>query len=88
MNSIYFVYYGVVINVIGLLIMWIDKSKAQSEKWRIPEKTLWLVTLLGGCLGTFFGMTWFRHKTKNWQFIWGIPLVILLELAIVVKLLI
>ncbi|MCK8059279.1 MULTISPECIES: DUF1294 domain-containing protein [unclassified Fusibacter] len=85
MNSVLILIYLALINITGLLVMAVDKKKAKQSKWRIPEKVLWTITLLGGGIGTFFGMTWFRHKTKKWQFIWGIPAVILLELALFIK---
>ena len=57
------IYFGV-INVLGLIVMGADKWKAKHNAWRIPEKTLFLVSLLGGSIGTWAGMYLFRHKTK------------------------
>ena len=76
--------YLVIINVIGLCVMWADKRKAQKNKWRIPEKMLFLVAVLGGCLGTTLGMHLFRHKTKHWYFKWGMPAILVLETALLV----
>ena len=57
--------YFIIINIIGFLAMYIDKQKAKKGKWRIPEKTLFIITALGGGIGTITGMYTFRHKTKK-----------------------
>lgn len=72
------------INLVGVFVMWSDKRKAKKDKWRIPEKTLFLVALLGGCLGTTLGMYWFRHKTKHWYFKFGMPAILIVEAALLV----
>jgi uncharacterized membrane protein YsdA (DUF1294 family) len=68
-------------NLIGLTVMGIDKSKAKRHVWRIPEKILFLVSLLGGSIGTWAGMYIFRHKTKHWYFVVGMPAILLLQIA-------
>lgn len=73
--------YLAVVNIIGFLIMGLDKAKAKRNAWRIPEKTFFIVSLLGGGLGSWIGMYTFRHKTKHWYFVIGIPAIFLLELA-------
>ena len=60
----------------------IDKSKARRGAWRIPEKTLFLLPLLGGSVGALLGMKVFRHKTKHWYFVWGIPIILLAQTAL------
>ena len=60
--------------------MFLDKQKAKKDKWRIPEKTLFLLAVLGGSLGTTLGMNVFRHKTKHWYFVLGMPLILILQL--------
>ena len=70
--------YLLIMNMVGLIVMGVDKSKAKRHAWRIPEKTLFLVSLLGGSIGTWMGMYLFRHKTKHWYFwagFWGLLLV-------------
>lgn len=76
--------YFIVINIIGFLIMYIDKQKAKKGKWRIPEKTLFIVTALGGGIGTVAGMYTFRHKTKKIAFVIGFPLITILEIISIV----
>lgn len=78
------VIYLIVINIIGFFIMGIDKWKAKRNSWRIPEKTLFLVTLLGGGIGTNIGMYYFRHKTKKVEFMIGFPTITILEIVLLV----
>ena len=73
-----FNYYIIVINIIGFFICFIDKQKALYNKYRIKEKTLFLISLIGGCVGFYLGMILFRHKTKKLKFILLIPLFIVI----------
>ena len=72
--------YLIIINLIGFSAMYIDKQKAKKGKWRIPEKTLFIITALGGGLGTIAGMYTFRHKTQKIAFVIGFPLITILEI--------
>lgn len=75
--------YLVVINLIALLMMWSDKRRSKRPgARRVPEKVLFLSALLGGSLGAVLGMYAFRHKTKHWYFVWGMPLILLAQLAL------
>ncbi len=62
--------------------MFFDKQKAIHNRWRIPEKTLFLLALIGGSLGTTLGMHICRHKTKHWYFRFGMPLILIVQLAL------
>ena len=73
--------YLLVANMVGFAIMGIDKSRAKRHAWRIPEKILFLASLLGGSIGTWAGMYAFRHKTKHWYFVVGMPAILLLQVA-------
>jgi uncharacterized membrane protein YsdA (DUF1294 family) len=73
--------YIVAINVIGLYLMYSDKQRAKKNEYRISEKTLWTVALIGGALGMTAGMNWFRHKTKHIAFKWGFPALSLLQIG-------
>ena len=73
--------YLLIINAAGFLLMLIDKVKAKKNLWRIPEATLFLVAVLGGCLGSLLGMYTFRHKTRHFQFILGIPLILAVQVV-------
>lgn len=71
------------INLIGVLIMYIDKKKAKYSRWRIPEKTLLIIALLGGSIGTMIGMHLFRHKTQKIKFTLGFPTILISEIIII-----
>ncbi|MBQ5917291.1 MAG: DUF1294 domain-containing protein [Lachnospiraceae bacterium] len=75
--------YVIIINIIGLLSMFIDKYRAIKNKWRIPEKTLFLIAILGGSIGSNIGMRLFRHKTKHWYFVFGMPAILIIQLVII-----
>ena len=75
--------YVIIINIIGLLSMLIDKYRAIKNKWRIPEKTLFLIAILGGSIGSNIGMRLFRHKTKHWYFVFGMPAILIIQLVII-----
>ena len=72
----------VVMNVLAFALMGIDKAKAKAGAWRIPEKTLFLVTALFGGLGGTLGMTFFRHKTKHWYFRLGFPALLVVQIVL------
>jgi len=74
--------YLAVMNVVGFALMGIDKHKARRQKRRIPEKTLFLAAILGGSLGSIIGMYTFRHKTQHKKFVWGMPIILILGLAL------
>lgn len=76
--------YFIIINVIGFLAMAIDKWKAKNNAWRIPENTLFYITVLGGGIGTIAGMYVFRHKTKKPKFTIGMPVILVLEIVLVI----
>ena len=78
----YLLWYLAAVNLVTLALYGIDKARARRGKWRIPEKTLLLLPLLGGSVGALAGMHLFRHKTKHWYFRWGIPAMLLLQLAL------
>ena len=78
------VIYFIIINLIGFFIMWLDKRKAKKGAWRIPEKTLFIITALGGGIGTIAGMHTFHHKTKKIQFVIGFPLITILEVITII----
>lgn len=73
--------YPIVINILAFSLMGTDKTNARQKKRRIPEAALFLVALAGGSLGAVIGMNFFRHKTKHWYFVVGMPLILILQLA-------
>lgn len=67
-------------SVIGFILMGIDKAKAKKGAWRISERTLLGTAFLGGGVGVWLGMEFFRHKTKHWYFKYGVPVICVLEI--------
>ena len=71
--------YLILINMAGFLTMGEDKRRAIRHLWRIPERTLFLLSLVGGSIGTWAGMYVFRHKTRHWYFVVGMPAILFFE---------
>ena len=67
--------------------MGIDKRKAIKRTFRIPEATLFIVALIGGSIGSILGMQVFRHKTRHWYFVFGMPAILAIQIALLVLLL-
>lgn len=80
--------YFVIINLYGLLIMYVDKKKSiktgQGKSRRISERQLFIVTALGGFLGTIMGMKLLRHKTRKTYFNLLFPLILIVEVVAIV----
>ena len=70
------------INLVTFAVYGADKRRAKRGAWRVPEKTLFLLPLLGGSVGALLGMRVFHHKTKHWYFVWGVPAILLAQLAL------
>ena len=77
-------YYLLIINAAGFLLMLVDKWKAKKDRWRVRESTLLLVAALGGSVGSLAGMYLFRHKTQHLKFTLGIPLILAAQCFVVV----
>ena len=77
-------YYLLLINAAGFLLMLADKLKAKKNRWRIRESTLFTVAALGGSVGSLLGMYAFRHKTQHLKFTLGIPLILAAQCIAVV----
>lgn len=78
--------YILIINVITFFIMWFDKHEAKIGDWRVPERTLFLLVLLGGGIGGIAGMYVFRHKTRKWYFKIGFPAILIMQIILVIYL--
>ena len=75
-------YYLLAINAVTFIIYGIDKYKAKNAKWRIPEATLLLMTVIGGSVGAWLGMKVWHHKTMHKKFKYGIPAILLIQIAL------
>ena len=78
--------YLIIINILSFIIYGIDKLKAIKKKERISEKTLILIGILGGSIGSLIGMNLFRHKTKKLKFIISLPLILIIHIIVVIYL--
>lgn len=71
--------YIVCINLITFVVMGVDKQKAKKQKYRISEKTLFTLAIIGGSIGGWLGMYYFRHKTKHVKFVIGFPTICIIH---------
>ena len=74
--------YLFLINAVAFFLMLADKQKAKKMMWRIPEATLIGSAIIGGSIGALAGMYTFRHKTKHPKFTVGIPIILVLQVAL------
>ena len=75
-------YYLIAINIVTLIVYGIDKVKAMKGKWRISEATLLLLAIIGGSVGAWLGMKTWHHKTMHKKFKYGLPLILLAQIAL------
>ncbi|UTR15561.1 DUF1294 domain-containing protein [Salipaludibacillus sp. LMS25] len=73
-----------VINLIGIILMNVDKRRAQRREWRISEGTLFFIAVLGGAVGMWGASQVIRHKTKKSRFYIGFPLIAVIQVALLV----
>ena len=79
--------YLIAVNLIDFALMGIDKYKAKKRAFRIPEATLFIVAIIGGSIGSIIGMYAFRHKTRHWYFVYGMPAILILQILLIALLL-
>lgn len=79
-----FLIYVVIINIATFSLYGIDKRKAKKNAWRIKESTLLFAALIGGSVGALAGIYIFRHKTKHLKFKIGVPLILILQVALAI----
>ena len=82
MDNTMLIIYIATINLYGFFIMYLDKKRAINGQWRIPEMRFFITSILLGALGTFLGIKIFRHKTKHWYFKYGIPAILVVQIAL------
>ena len=84
MNTLYsyVAYYLLAINAVAFIVYGIDKYKAKKAKWRISEATLLLLAVVGGSIGAWMGMKVWHHKTMHEKFKYGIPAILLIQIAL------
>lgn len=74
-------WYLVILNVVTILIYGWDKVCAMRQWWRVPELTLLLLAVVGGSIGAMIAVQVFHHKTLHWKFKYGLPLILILQVA-------
>ena len=74
--------YIVLINIMTFFIYGIDKLKAKKSKWRVPESTLMGMAIIGGSIGAWLGMKVWHHKTLHKRFKYGMPFIIVAQIAL------
>lgn len=79
--------YFIGINLIGFALMGIDKYKARKRAFRIPEATLFIIAIIGGSIGSIIGMYAFRHKTRHRSFVYGMPFILFVQIALIIAVL-
>lgn len=86
MNTLhhYLIYYLLVINAATFIIYGIDKYKAKKAKWRISEATLLTMAAVGGSIGAWLGMKVWHHKTLHRKFKYGVPIILLIQIALMI----
>ena len=78
----FLLFYLEVINLISIIVTISDKSRSKKNKWRVKEKTLFTLAILGGSVSMYITMRIIRHKTKHLSFMLGIPAIIVLQLIL------
>ena len=76
-------YYLLAVNIATFLLYGVDKYKAKKNKWRISEATLLTMAAIGGSIGAWAGMRLWHHKTMHKKFKYGIPVIIIMQIALV-----
>lgn len=79
-------FYFLFLNLLTFLMMGNDKRKARRNRWRTPEFNFFILSLIGGSLGTLLGMYSFHHKTRRWHFRFGIPAILIVQILGIVLL--
>ena len=76
--------YLVIINVVTFFMYGIDKWKAKHAKWRVSETMLLMLAVIGGSMGEWLGMKVWHHKTLHKKFRYGIPVIIIIQVALLI----
>lgn len=86
MTSSILINYLIIINIVTFFIYGIDKYKAKKSQWRVSEKILITLAILGGSIGAWIGIKIWHHKTKHQKFKLGIPIIIVIQICLLIYL--
>lgn len=78
--------YFAAVNLLAFALMGIDKRKAVKGAFRIPEATLFIIAIIGGSIGSIAGMYTFRHKTRHFKFVYGMPAILVVQILLIILL--
>ena len=81
--NMHWIIYVIGMNLVTLYLMAHDKSQARKHSRRVPERTLFLLAVLGGSLGAIVAMRIWRHKTKHPSFVIGMPAILIVQAALI-----
>ena len=73
--------YLLIVNLATLIIYGLDKWKARHDRWRVPESVLLFLAIIGGSPAALIAMRLFNHKTKKNKFVFGVPIILLLQIV-------
>lgn len=76
--------YLTAINVVTFFLYGVDKWRAKRSKWRVSEAALIWMAVLGGSIGAWLGMKAWHHKTRHAKFKYGLPLILIILIAVAV----
>ena len=76
------VIYLLAVNLLTFILYGIDKKRARNREWRISEKTLIGIAVIGGSVGAILGMHVFHHKTRHWYFRYGLPVILIIQVLL------
>ena len=76
------VIYLLAVNLLAFILYGIDKKRASNREWRISERTLIGIAVIGGCIGAILGMHVFHHKTRHWYFRYGLPVILIIQVLL------
>ena len=76
------VIYLLAVNLLTFILYGIDKKRARNREWRISERTLIGIAVIGGCIGAILGMYVFHHKTRHWYFRYGLPVILIMQMLL------
>ena len=73
--------YLAIVSVVAVIVTVVDKAKARAGAWRVKERTLFIISVIGGSVAMYITMQLIRHKTKHLRFMIGIPLIIVAQVV-------
>ena len=76
------VIYLLAVNFFAFILYGIDKKRARNREWRISERALIGIAVIGGSVGAILGMHVFHHKTRHWYFRYGLPVILIIQVLL------